>query len=182
MPSRTFGWRSTCTSEAGLRPRSRARQRSSSNALPSRWAPWTWARSRRCTSDSRRVTGLGGITLISRVFPCIRSRCVGRPSADEPGAVDPAPQVCCERTEFGLHLDEGLRVGAGGVNLQPVPDDPRVLAQLFEPAVAERRDLRRVERCKRTAIAVAPVEDRGPRQAALGALEDQQLEDVAVVV
>ena len=54
--------------------------------------------------------------------------------------------------------------------------------ELFEPAVVERRYLRRVEVGEGAPVPIAALEDGGPGQARLSAFEGQHLEQMAVVV
>src|ERR1700730_4365263 len=98
------------------------------------------------------------------------------------GSIDPVPEVAGEGPEFPLHADEGLSVGACAVDLEPIPDDARVLAKLFEPLVTKPSDLGRIEVCKGTTLSVAAIENRRPGQASLGTFERQHLKDVSVVV
>src|SRR5262249_19623806 len=67
-------------------------------------------------------------------------------------------------------------------DLEPVADDARIPEQAAHLAGTEARDLLGIEAGERRAVGLALVEDRAPREAGLGALEDQELELLAIVV
>src|SRR5258708_36074616 len=96
-------------------------------------------------------------------------------------SVDPIPQVRRERSEFGLYAEVSLRIGARGLDFQPVADDSRVLEQLFEPAVRECRHRLRVEVCKRPPVTRASVEEACPGRPGRRAAEGRLLTPARVV-
>src|SRR6266705_3276376 len=99
-----------------------------------------------------------------------------RPPAGE------APEISVEGAEFPLHVEEGAGVADGGLDLEAIAHDPRVAEQPFDVAGAKARHLDRVEPGEGAAIVLPLVEDRGPGQPGLRALEYQELEQAAVVV
>ena len=75
-----------------------------------------------------------------------------------------------------------MGIGTGAVDLEPVPNDALIVAESFEPAVIERRDLGSIKGCKGAPVSAAAVEDGRPGKAGLGAFESKHLEQVPVVV
>src|SRR4029453_19111067 len=92
-------------------------------------------------------------------------------------ATDEAPHELTEAPG----LEHGLGVGDRRLDLEPVADDARVTHEPVDVARPELRHLLRVEAGERAAGAVAFVQDRRPREACLGALEDEHLEEVPLV-
>src|ERR1700730_10811147 len=91
---------------------------------------------------------------------------------DDPGSVDPVPEIGRERPKLGLDPQDGLRVGTGAIDLEPVSNNSFVLAEPFEAPIIERSNLGRVERRKGMPVSVAAVQDGGPGKAGFGGLED----------
>src|SRR5262245_43500971 len=103
-------------------------------------------------------------------------------AVDDRLAADEGPQVLRKAAELFLHGEHTARVADGGLDLEAVADDPRELHQPLDGSLVEARDALRVELRKRLAVAGALVQDRGPGQTRLRALEDQELELRAIVV
>ena len=74
-----------------------------------------------------------------------------------------------------------LRVVDRRLDLGAVPDDARVGEEALDVLVAEGRHGGGLEAGEGGTVAVALAQDRVPRQAGLGTLEDEQLEHVALV-
>lgn len=98
-----------------------------------------------------------------------------RSAADEP------PKITLERAFLFLEGEERARVGDRRLDLGPVPDDTRISQEAgpFPPVVAG--DPSRVEAVEGGAVARSLPQDRLPRQARLRPLEDQELEELAVI-
>jgi hypothetical protein len=92
------------------------------------------------------------------------------------------PQIAIEAAELALHLEHALRVVHRGVDLEPVAHDAGIHHQGCDLALAVASDQRRVEAVEHLAVAPALLQDREPRQAGLGTLEHQELEQLAIVV
>ena len=94
---------------------------------------------------------------------------------------DERPQVVHEGRPRVVQGERRPRVADRRGDLRPVADDARVGEEPRDVRVAERRDGGDVEPRERLPVALALAQDRRPRQAGLGALEDEQLEQVALV-
>src|SRR5436190_19657990 len=106
----------------------------------------------------------------------------GAPPVPFRPAFDEAPEVGIQGSVFFSHRQRRARVRDRRVDLQAVPHDPRITEQALALSLVESRDLLRVEGGKGLPIALALAEDRRPREPGLGALEDEHLEEVPVVV
>ncbi len=100
---------------------------------------------------------------------------------DDRRAVDEAPEPVAEGALALAQLEKGPRVADGGVDLGPVAHDAGIGQQSFPFPVAEARDGVRIEVCERAPVGVALAQDRQPGQPRLRSLEDQHLEQVALV-
>jgi hypothetical protein len=98
------------------------------------------------------------------------------------GAVDKAPGVDVKRSELVLHGEKRTGVVDGGGDLEAVADDARIAEQGGPAAGVEPCHAGGVEVLVHLAVAIALAEDGLPTQAGLGALEDEELEQGAVVV
>ncbi len=92
------------------------------------------------------------------------------------------PDVVVEAAKGRLKLEKRPRIGDGCGDLEPVADDAGIQQQLLDAGWREAGDLHRIEIDKRPPVAFPPVQDRGPGQARLGALENQKLELLAIIV
>jgi hypothetical protein len=102
-----------------------------------------------------------------------------RPPAIDPGlAADERPEQLVEAAGG----DRRLRVRDRRLDLQPVADDARVGEQPLDVAWAESGDCLDGETGERAPVTGPLVQDRRPRQPGLGALEDEQLEEMPLVV
>ena len=107
----------------------------------------------------------------------------GRPPWPSRGApFDESPQVSVEAPVLALHVEEGARVGHGRLDLGAVADDAGVGEKSLAVAGRVARDLLGVEAVERLPVALAPAQDGGPAQSRLRALQDQQLEELALLV
>jgi len=97
-------------------------------------------------------------------------------------AADKGPEVAIERAELLLHGEKGLRVRDCGGDLQAVAHDTRVGEEARDLAGVVTRDLPGVEIIEGAAVVFALVQDCGPTEPGLGALEDEELEQRAVVM
>ena len=97
-------------------------------------------------------------------------------------AGDELPDVAVEGAEFFLDGEEGLGVGNGGGDFEAVADDAGIAKEFAGLAAAVAGDFAGVEMVEGGAIVFALVEDGFPAQAGLGALEDEEFEEEAVVV
>ena len=97
-------------------------------------------------------------------------------------AVDEAPAVGVEAAEFLLDCNEGPGVLDGGGDLGAVANDARIGGQPGDSGVGVARHLRRVKVTERLRVALALLEDGGPAESGLRALEREEFEVRAVVV
>src|SRR5687767_4874693 len=88
-------------------------------------------------------------------------------------AADETPQV---PGEVAGEFQERPGIADCRLDLETIADDAGVLHQPLDVAFAEFSDAFRVEAGECGAVAVTLVENRGPRQARLRALQDQELE------
>ena len=96
--------------------------------------------------------------------------------------VGETPDVRGEGAECFGDLKDSSRVLDGARDLPPVPDDAGVSHQLLDLPFAEPGDDRCVEIGEAPSVAGALGKDRAPREAGLGALEHEELEERSVVV
>ena len=94
---------------------------------------------------------------------------------------DEAPDILGKTPELLLHFQEDLRVPDRPLDLEPVADDAGVDEQTLDLLRPEAGDLRRIEATEDLAIAVAFPQHRDPCEPRLGALQNQELEERAVV-
>jgi hypothetical protein len=80
---------------------------------------------------------------------------------------DEAPDVLVERAEFLHRCQEHLGIPYGGVDLQPVTDDPGIRQQLLPLLLAVLGDDGGMEIVKGLPVVVPLVQDRGPTQSGL---------------
>src|SRR5688572_19197519 len=80
-----------------------------------------------------------------------------------------------------LELQEGTGIAHRRLDLQTIAHDARILQQPLDVTLAKARDALGIETGKRGAIAFALVQDRRPRKARLRALQDQELELLALI-
>jgi hypothetical protein len=106
-----------------------------------------------------------------------------RPTPVENGSpADESPAVVIEAAELFLHHEKGARVADCRLDFQAVADDAIELQQSVDLVPAVTRHSARIKTREGGSIARPPLEDGGPAQAGLGALEEEELEMVAVVV
>src|SRR5205823_8194203 len=105
-----------------------------------------------------------------------------RPMIDTRCATHEPPDVGVERAELLPDAEERARVADRALDLEAVADDAGILQQTFDARRREPRDARRIELGECPAVIVALLEDRGPAESRLSALERQELEENAVVM
>src|SRR5258708_4497122 len=118
----------------------------------------------------------------------VRFRSARRNSLPQPPGIharfvtDKLPDVTVERAELLLHHEKCLGVSYRRSHLQPVADDPLIAQQLprLSPVVA--RDFLGIEPVKRRSIVFALPQNRVPAKPGLCALQNQELEQHAVVM
>jgi hypothetical protein len=94
----------------------------------------------------------------------------------------PTPDVGVEGAELFLDFEEGLGVGDGGGDFEAVSDDAFVFEELGLVLGGEAGDFGWVKVGEGFAVGGTFLEDGFPGEAGLGAFEDQELEEEAVVV
>src|SRR5215469_657668 len=99
-----------------------------------------------------------------------------RPAADE------LPDVAVEGSELFLNFEEGLGVGDGGANFQFVADDAVVVQQRGDFALVEAGYALGVKLAEGGAVVFALAQDRVPTESGLGAFEDEEFKQMAVIV
>src|SRR5882724_2311479 len=104
------------------------------------------------------------------------------PDAAQRAAADEPPDVPVERAELLLDAQQGLGIGDGGLDLEPVADDSGVGHQLADLGPAVFRDVGRIESGKGPAVPLALAQDRAPGESRLRAFEREELEQDPVVV
>jgi len=92
------------------------------------------------------------------------------------------PQVGVKGTELGLHRQEGAGVADGGGDLEPVTDDADVGQQLGLAGLVKGRHHGRIEPGKGDPVRLALAQDRDPGKPGLGALQDQEFKQQAVIM
>src|SRR5690606_21014727 len=97
-------------------------------------------------------------------------------------AVDERPQPGVEAAALLDDRERGARIASHRVELEPVADQPRVGAQVFESAVVEASAIPDVEVVECLAVVGALVEHGAPGQPGLRTLEAEELEQFAVAV
>ena len=93
-----------------------------------------------------------------------------------------APHIGVKTVEFLLYSKERLGVPYGGADFQTVANDARIFEQGRDLRVVVAGDLAGIEPIEGTTVIVPLPQDSGPAQAGLSALENQKLEEAAVVV
>ena len=91
------------------------------------------------------------------------------------------PKIFVERAKLFRHGQTRPRILHRAVNLQPVAHDARIGQQLFQPRFAIAGDFSGIEIVKRQAVARALFEDGRPAQPRLRALQNQKLEQRAII-
>src|SRR5439155_6126381 len=104
------------------------------------------------------------------------------PCVDDRVAAGELPDVGIEAAELLLYGEECLGILDRRADLLAVADDAGVGEQLAESALAIASDLLRIKLVERGAIILALLQHRVPAQTRLGRVEDQELEELAVVV
>jgi hypothetical protein len=104
------------------------------------------------------------------------------PTALDRPAADEAPQIGVEAPVLALHLEERPRVPDARLHLEAVAHDAGVGEEPRALPRVEARDLRGIEAAVRAPIGLALAQHRDPREPRLRALEDQHLEETAVIV
>lgn len=97
-------------------------------------------------------------------------------------SADKTPDIFRETSEFRLDLLESLRVVHGRFDLHPVPDDARILKQLFDLRLAEPGDLFRLEIREGLPVIVPLPQNRVPAEARLRGFQGQKFEYQPVVM
>src|SRR2546426_11297846 len=92
------------------------------------------------------------------------------------------PDMGVERPELLAHREQRLRVADCRRDLHAIAHNPRIAEQARDIVLAVTGDFLEVEGVERPAVVLALVEDGVPAEARLGALEDEHLEEMAVVV
>ncbi len=92
------------------------------------------------------------------------------------------PNICVEAAKLLLDGQECSGVAHGGTNLQAISYDPGVPQQGLDFLFAEAGDPDRGEVGESFPIAISFIEDGGPTQPSLGALQDEELEVLVVIV
>src|SRR5262249_30480976 len=92
------------------------------------------------------------------------------------------PDVVVEAAEFRFRIQECPRIGDGGLDLEPIPHDPRIREQRCALPRVESSDALGIETGERRAIVLSLLEDRAPGEARLRSFQDQELEQAVVVV
>ena len=95
---------------------------------------------------------------------------------------DELPDVAIETLELFLNREEGLSIGHGRRDFQPVADDARIAQQLLNLAAVVARDALRVKFSESFAIVLALVENRVPAQPGLRSFEDEEFEQNPIAV
>src|SRR5882672_1374778 len=106
----------------------------------------------------------------------------GFPAVPNGLAVDEAPEISVEAAELFLDGEEGFGVLDRGLDLQTVSNNAGVSEERFGLAGVVSGDLARIKSVECTAIVVPFVQNGGPTQAGLGALENEKLEQQPVVM
>src|SRR5262249_36589132 len=97
-------------------------------------------------------------------------------------ASNETPDKRVERAEFFLYRQERLRIRYRRIHLQPIAHDAGILHQRRDLGFAIPRYLLRVEAIEDLAITLALIQNRGPTQPGLRALQNQQFEKRPIVV
>jgi hypothetical protein len=95
---------------------------------------------------------------------------------------DELPNVLVEAPELLLHREKRFRVLDRRVNLQFVANNARVREELLDFARIVSRNFVRLEIIESAPVVLSLFQDGNPAQAGLGAFENQELEQQAVVV
>jgi len=111
-----------------------------------------------------------------------RYRADGFPAVDPGPAGDKTPEIGVETSGLILDFQKHPGVAHRGLDLAPVADDVGISKQLLDPSRIIRGDPLRVEAVERLTVTLAFPQDGDPAQAGLGALQDEKLEQPAVVV
>jgi len=97
-------------------------------------------------------------------------------------AFNKTPEVFIEAAKLFLNGDKGLRIFDRRRDLQTVTNDSGIEQELLSLVLAVAGDLLRIELVKRSAIALALIQNRFPAKTGLSAFKDQKLEKFPVVV
>ena len=93
-----------------------------------------------------------------------------------------APQMRIEAAELRDDIGERLRILDRRIDLEPIADDAGIREQAGPFLRSILRDFRRVEVVQRLPVVVSFLEDGLPAQTRLGAFEDEELEQDAIVM
>ncbi len=92
------------------------------------------------------------------------------------------PNICIEAAKLLLDGQECLGVAHGGTDLQAISYDPGVPQQVLDFPFAEASDPDRGEVGESFPMTVSFFENGGPTQPGLGALQDEELEVLVIIV
>src|SRR5262249_23336090 len=104
------------------------------------------------------------------------------PAVLDRATVDEAPLVGVEAAELLLDVEKRLRVLDRRFDLRPVAHDARVRQQRRDLPLVVAGDLPWIEAVEGAPVGVALAEDRAPAQPRLRPLEDEELEEDAILV
>ena len=104
------------------------------------------------------------------------------PAILDGSATDKLPDEFVEGAKFLLHLEEGFRVGDGGLDFEAVADNAGIAEEGSRLLGVIARHFRGIEAAKELAIAFALLENGVPTEASLRAFEDEEFEPDAIVV
>src|SRR5579859_4260527 len=109
-------------------------------------------------------------------------RRLATPVVDLRLAAHEGPDVLVEAAELLLHREESLGIPDAALDLEAVTHDAGILEQPRHVLLGVASHLLRVEAMIGAAVVVALVQDGGPGEPRLGALQDQELEQQPLVV
>ena len=95
---------------------------------------------------------------------------------------DEGPGIFAECTEFFANFQIHASVDAHRIDLETIPDNPRILQNGFQLLVCQANQFFGIKLLKNLAVVLPPIEDGLPGQPGLGPFEDKELEQFMVVL
>lgn len=105
-----------------------------------------------------------------------------RPGIYEGLAIDEAPEISIEAAELVGNREQPSRVPDGGRDFGSISDDPGQLQQTLDVVTGHGGYLRRIESTKRLPQRFSLIQNNGPAETRLEAIQDEILEQLGVIV